>query len=158
MKASGALLFKSLKRLVDITVETIADRDALLTYKRRWGMVVAVYNDGADTGFYYLKKGKSTDILGDNNNWEVWENHPRLHDIDSADDHAPGEASDYGKYLRYNNINGRVESALFDYEPALQALVWQTQELSFTLDGAIVTEGVPQFYFITEDEFYIRQE
>ena len=70
MKASGALLFKSLKGLVDITVATIADRDALLTYRRRWGMVVAVYDDGENNGFYYLKKGKNSDILGDNANWE----------------------------------------------------------------------------------------
>ena len=70
MKASGPLLFKSLKRLVDITVKTIAKRDALLTYRRRWGMVVAVYDDGENNGFYYLKKGKNSDILGDNANWE----------------------------------------------------------------------------------------
>ncbi len=69
MKVGGHILFKSLKGLVDITVETIADRDALLTYRRRWGMVVAVYDDGDDTGLWELRKNESSDVLADNENW-----------------------------------------------------------------------------------------
>ena len=72
MKIGGDTVFKSLKGLVDITVETIADRDGLLTYRRRWGMVVAVYDDGVNNGHYTLRKGESSDILGDNNNWVFW--------------------------------------------------------------------------------------
>ena len=69
---TGSTLFRNLRTRVDITVATIADRDALLTYRRRWGMVVAVYDDGVNNGHYTLRKGESSDILGDNNNWVFW--------------------------------------------------------------------------------------
>ena len=101
MKASGPLLFKSLKRLVDITVETIAERNALLTYRRRWGMVVAVYDDGADTGFYYLKKGKSTDILGDNDNWEAWGSGNKYYQDTTPD---PNQASEGDVWMRPSDM------------------------------------------------------
>ena len=69
----GRRLSIDLQRRSDITVETIAARDGIQTYRRRWGMVVAVYDDPdtENNGFYYLKKGKSTDILGDNANWDT---------------------------------------------------------------------------------------
>ncbi len=67
-KVSGASLSRSLKRMVDITVPTVTDRDAIKTYRRRWGMVVAVYDDGDNDGLYRLiKKG---DDLSSNKNWE----------------------------------------------------------------------------------------
>ncbi len=66
-KVSGAALFRNLKRMVDITVATVEDRDSIKTYRRRWGMVVAVFDDGDDTGLYVLEK-KNNDI-SDNSNW-----------------------------------------------------------------------------------------
>ena len=113
----GRRLSIDLQRRSDITVETIAARDGIQTYRRRWGMVVAVYDDPAkgNNGFYYLKKGKNSHILGDNNNWEAWEDHPRLHDIDSPTDHAPAAEADKGKFVRANPTTGAIEL----YDPAL---------------------------------------
>ncbi len=68
-KVSGAALFRNLKRMVDISVATVEDRDGIMTYRRRWGMVVAVFDDGDDTGLYELRRGHSSDVLGDNDNW-----------------------------------------------------------------------------------------
>ncbi len=68
-KVSGAALFRNLKRMGDIAVATVADRDAIMTYRRRWGMVVAVYDDGDDTGLWELRKNESSDALNDDGNW-----------------------------------------------------------------------------------------
>ncbi len=68
-KVSGAALFRNLKRMVDISVPTVAYRDSIKTYRRRWGMVVAVFDDGDDTGLYELRRGHSSDVLSDNENW-----------------------------------------------------------------------------------------
>ena len=96
---TGSTLFRNLRTRVDITVETIADRDALLTYKRRWGMVVAVYDDPAtgNNGFYYLKKGKNSDILGDNNNWEAWGSGNKYYQDTTPD---PNQASEGDVWMR----------------------------------------------------------
>ncbi len=53
---------------VDITVATIADRDAIPQYRRRWSMVVGVYDDGSNNGLYILEK--NNDHRSDNSNWE----------------------------------------------------------------------------------------
>jgi hypothetical protein len=39
----------------------------------------------------------------------IGETHARLHAIDSEDDHAPAQATDYGKLVRANPITGAVE-------------------------------------------------
>ena len=84
---SGDRLSRDLRKRVALSVPSLADRDNIMTYQRRWYMVVAVYDDGENNGFYYLKKGKNSDTLGDNDNWERWEDHDRLHSITSEDDH-----------------------------------------------------------------------
>jgi len=43
---TGAQLFDNLNSRVDISVPTIAARDTILTFRRRWGMLVSVYDDG----------------------------------------------------------------------------------------------------------------
>ena len=69
MSVSGEQLYRALRTRVDITVETLAQRNALLTYQRRWGMLVVVYEDPepANNGIYKLHK--FNEILADNNNW-----------------------------------------------------------------------------------------
>ena len=140
MKASGALLFKSLKGLVDITVETIAERDAMLTYRRRWGMVVAVYNDGANNGHYILEKGLSSDILADNANWTKKDLHDRLHAINSPEDHAPAEGDNRGRYVRAHPETGHIG---FSDIGELSEVEIQKHTITISADGA-TTFNVPE--------------
>ncbi len=160
-KISGAVLGRNLRERVDISRATLAGRDALQTHQRRWGMVVKVYDDPNpdNNGFYYLKKKNNT--LGDNNNWENFSatGHGRLHSMLSNVDHAPASTTDHNaNYFRYNGVNGQVEAALFEYSAPIKALMWQGQYV-LRLEGAILTEGLPPFYLITEDEqHYIQQE
>lgn len=57
-----------LKKKSDVTVETLAERDNLPAWVRKWGMIVNVFNDAENTGFYYLAKG--TEDITDNTNWK----------------------------------------------------------------------------------------
>ncbi len=68
MKVTPNRLRHSLKYKVDITVATVAERDAIPLYRRRWMMVVGVYDDGVNNGLYILEKGN--DYKSDNDNWE----------------------------------------------------------------------------------------
>lgn len=70
---TGNQLWAALRDRVDVTVPTLADRDALMTYQRRWGMLVYVFADPNpnNNGPYFLKK--ENNILADNTNWEKWE-------------------------------------------------------------------------------------
>ncbi len=68
-KISGHALFHNLLTRVDITVDTAAKRNEIMMYRRRWGMVVAVYDDGLATGLWELRKGHSSDDKNDNGNW-----------------------------------------------------------------------------------------
>ena len=52
------------------SVENITQRNQIYTVRREWGMIVSVYNDSADTGFYTLTRGLSSQDLSDNGNWE----------------------------------------------------------------------------------------
>jgi len=62
---TGAVLYESLRLRVDINVETVEDRDNLLTYQRRWGMIVYIIQDD-----HYYRLVKKNDVLSDNENWE----------------------------------------------------------------------------------------
>ena len=104
-KLSPPHLYRALDKRVDITVQTLAARNDIQTYRRRWGMVVAVYDDGANNGLYVLEK--HNDNRADNTNWR--KKHDRLHDIDSEDDHAPATGDDKGKWIRANPDTGAIE-------------------------------------------------
>lgn len=52
------------------SVENLTQRNQIYTVRREWGMLVSVYNDGANTGYYTLTKNLSSENLADNGNWE----------------------------------------------------------------------------------------
>lgn len=62
-------LVKRLQAKSDITLPTLADRDAIQVWRRKWYMVVGVYNDEANNGFYYLQYNKVSTDISDNSNW-----------------------------------------------------------------------------------------
>ena len=55
------------------SVENLTQRNQIYTVRREWGMLVSVYNDGANTGYYTLTKNLSSDDLADNANWQKLE-------------------------------------------------------------------------------------
>jgi hypothetical protein len=66
---SGQQLANYVQAKADITVETIAQRDDIQVWRRKWKMVVGVYNDGVDTAFYSLEYNLNSTDLSDNLNW-----------------------------------------------------------------------------------------
>ena len=52
------------------SVENITQRNQIYEVRREWGMIVSVYNDGGDTGFYTLTRGVSSNDISDNGNWQ----------------------------------------------------------------------------------------
>lgn len=78
MKASKYDIIKDIRIRSDITVKTIDEMYAIKTYRRKWGMVVAVYDEDTDAdieggginGLYQLVFEKSSDIISDNDNWD----------------------------------------------------------------------------------------
>jgi hypothetical protein len=48
---------------------TLAERDALITERREWGMFVSVYNDGANNGVYKLEYNYFDTDINNNANW-----------------------------------------------------------------------------------------
>lgn len=52
------------------SVENLTQRNQIYTVRREWGMIVSIYNDGVNTGYYTLTKGLSSDDLADNGNWK----------------------------------------------------------------------------------------
>lgn len=132
MKVGGHILFRSLKGLVDITLETIADRDALLTYRRRWGMVVAVYDDGDDTGLYELRKNESSDILGDNGNWIALSTQSariQVATLDISFDEQTTFTVPENISISYAVLNGISYKANVDYTITGTTLTWADTEL-----------------------------
>ena len=67
--ASKYDLLRHLRLSADISVPTLADLYALQTFRRKWGVSVYVYEDGANTGTYRLVKGHNSDNPQDNLNW-----------------------------------------------------------------------------------------
>ena len=67
--ASKYDLLKHFRLSADISVQTLADLYALQTFRRKWGVSVYVYEDGANTGTYRLVKGHNSDNPQDNLNW-----------------------------------------------------------------------------------------
>lgn len=53
-----------------ITVQTLAMRDALPTWRRYWKMVVGVYDEGDNSAFYSLEYNLNSGHLIDNANWQ----------------------------------------------------------------------------------------
>lgn len=76
-----------LQQKADITVATLAERNAIGVWRRKWKMIVGVYNDGANNGFYSLEHDLNSTSLGDNDNWQLIDNHSRLHPITGSTDH-----------------------------------------------------------------------
>ena len=62
-------LINRIEAQCDITVATLAERDALLSWRRKWKMIVGVYDDGINNGFYALNYNKTSTNLADNGNW-----------------------------------------------------------------------------------------
>lgn len=52
--------------------ETLAERDAIITARRNWGMLANVWNDGADTGTYQLVYGNVDTDITNNANWTTF--------------------------------------------------------------------------------------
>jgi|GEM_PF-7047424 len=48
---------------------SLADRNALVSGFRRWGMQYTVFNDGANDGIFILMYNKNSTIISDNDNW-----------------------------------------------------------------------------------------
>ena len=67
---TGAEMYQALYTRVEIAVFTKNDRDAIQTYRRKWGMRVFVHSDPdtLNNGLYILRKNNN--VLGDNTNWE----------------------------------------------------------------------------------------
>lgn len=70
--ASKYDLLKLLRTRSDITVETLSDLYAIKAYRRKWKVSVGVYDDPVpdNNGIYRLVKGRSSDDIKDNDNWE----------------------------------------------------------------------------------------
>lgn len=51
---------------------TLASRDALEVWHRKFGMFFTVYNDSNNNGTYVLRYGKTSTNLTDNGNWELF--------------------------------------------------------------------------------------
>ena len=100
----GKRHYKDIQERVDIVVQTVAERDLLMEYRRRWGMIIYVTDDDA-----YYSLTKNNDDLTDNNNWKEWEPHIRIHGVDSPEDHEAAEEADYGKLVGSNAETGAIE-------------------------------------------------
>ncbi len=92
-------LVKHLRLRADISVRTLGDLYAIQTFRRKWGVPVAVYDDGANTGLYELVFGLNSEDIRDNANWRIIEGG----DFDLADAiHAatektePADADEFG--------------------------------------------------------------
>jgi len=59
----------------DISLKTYNDLLALKTYRRKWGVTVAVYNDPDEekNGLYVLLYNKNSATISDNDNWDKLE-------------------------------------------------------------------------------------
>ncbi len=60
---------RDLRRRVDITVRTLNELFSLETFKRKWGIRAAVYDDNDNNGTYVLTRGYSSNDIRDNDNW-----------------------------------------------------------------------------------------
>lgn len=49
---------------------TLLELHGVALAERDWGMLGVVYNDGANTGIYFLKRGHVDSDLSNNNNWK----------------------------------------------------------------------------------------
>lgn len=52
------------------SVQNITERNLIFTSRREWGMIVSVYNEGSNNGLYTLTKGRVSNNIDDNGNWE----------------------------------------------------------------------------------------
>ena len=105
---SSKFLFSILEERVDISVATIAQRDQIETYRRKWGMIVSVYEDGINSGIYYLKRNKNSDVLGDDNWEKILDASEKQHRIDDPEYHTPVDEPDKGKFLQTHPETGKI--------------------------------------------------
>lgn len=119
---------ESKARIDGLTVRTIVDRDAIPAWRRKWKMIVGVYDDGQNNGFYSLEFGLTSELLNDNGNWSKGTVHAREHTIDSPADHLPSTESNRGKFIRSNPTTGKIEFWQIDYEII-------TEQLTGVVDG-----------------------
>ena len=112
-------LLKGLRKRSDITVPTIDDLYAIKKYKRKWGMLVSVYQeidvdaDGSEAGVYELVYDLYSDDIGDNDNWRKL---TTPHDMDDPAYHRPAEEADYGKLVGSNAETGAIEFRVLKYK------------------------------------------
>jgi hypothetical protein len=128
-KVTGKTLFRNLRTRADISVDTVADRDALLTYRRRWGMVVAVFDDGDDTGLYELRKNHSSNILADNENWVSLGSDTKITTITIPFDGQTVFTVPENISISYAVLNGITYKADVDYTISGTTLTWADNEL-----------------------------
>lgn len=69
---TGKELLFHIRSRSDLSVETIAIRDAIQAWRRRWGMTVGVWDDEDEdnNGIYLLKRGLVSNEVMDNDNWD----------------------------------------------------------------------------------------
>ena len=161
---TGSTLFRNLRTRVDITVETIADRDALLTYRRRWGMVVAVYDDptAENNGLYYLKKGLSNDILGSNDNWKYWDTDIYTHPTGFEDQpETPLSGSTVISQVEVNDEGHVTGVKVRDLGTSLEwnetTAEYNTSKTLLDLTG-IATGDISSFYICVTALFGVKHE
>lgn len=68
--------------------ETLAERDAIITARREWGMYCNVWDDGGNTGTYQLVYGSTDTDIDNNANWVL------LGGAGTGDVVGPGSAVD----------------------------------------------------------------
>ncbi len=105
-------LIRKLRLMSDISVRSIDELYGIPTYRRKWGVLVAVYDDSdddddSDIGVYRLVYGLSSSDLKDNDNWEKLDYGSSLPEATEDQIAVKGseswEAKDYLKY--WHNIN-----------------------------------------------------
>ena len=135
-------LLKGLRKRSDITVPTIDDLYAIKKYKRKWGMLVSVYQeidvdaDGSEAGVYELVYDLHSDDIGDNDNWRKL---TTPHDMDDPAYHRPSSEADYGKPVRANPDTGAIE--FFDPDYAIEEDVKKYSGFENRTDSVIAMSG-----------------
>lgn len=121
---------------------TLAERDALITARREWGMLVTVYNDGGNNGTYQLTYNYvDTDITNDSNwtlfsggvsgNSSTWTN-----SVLSMGSTPPGSPTDGDRYLIGVTASGfwyTNENKIAQYNSTLGSWVFTTPTDGYSL-------------------------
>lgn len=102
-------LKRQIEQKTGLAVSTIVERNNIGIWQRRWMMQVGVYDDPepANNGFYYLKYGKNSVSLGDNDNWASFSSAVN-HGLDGTEHNAANEEN-YGDLVRADLVDGKIE-------------------------------------------------